>query len=244
MSHSYIVQTGAPKLRHFLEHGSRLQIKTETDLANNGDELMDEEEVALQVDDEAKQLDDQDANEGRPQSRPDAYAELPKSWSTPDRILDVWFLTNLTTIKPKQNRVESPEPEPEGVHYDFSKPDNSQLVHIDEWERRNRLHLKPEDAETYISRIGWAYVKWQDLQYEDATEDTPIAPDSPLYPAYLAAFRTYLYARTVQIPILTKAEALRRDARPVHGYQRLMGQQPECVQNGVRSFVWMAGNLD
>ena len=226
-----------------MEHGSRLQIRTETDLANGGDELVDEVEAVLRVDDEAKQLEEQDEAEGRPQSRPDAFTELPKSWSTPDRILDAWFLTKVAHVKLKQNRVDSPEPEPEGANQDFTKPDDSQLVHIDDWERRNRLHLKPEDAETYISRVGWAYVKWQDLQYEDATEDTPIAPDSPLYPAYLAAFRNYLNARTVQIPVLTKAEALRRDARPVNGYQRLMGQQPECVQNGVRSFVWIREQL-
>jgi hypothetical protein len=201
-------------------------------LANGADELADDEEAVLKVDGDADQIDGDDE---RPLPKPEADRDLPRAWSTPDRILDLWFLTGkpVKSSKMKLNRVESPEPEPEGVRYDFVKPDDSTLIHIDGWERRNRRTLGPDDAEDLVSRIGLVYVKWQDLQYEAATEDTPIAPNSPFYPAFLSAFRNYLYARTVKIPILTKAEAKARDARKIDGYQRLMGIQPDCVTNGV-----------
>ena len=238
MSHDYVAQIANFQTRNFLDQGSRLRILTETDLANGVDELADDEDAVLQVDADADQI---DGDDGRPRAKPDADRELPRSWSTPDRILDLWFLTGkpVKSAKAKQNRVDSPEPEPEpeprDVRYGFTKPADSNLIHIDDWERRNRKALGPDDAEELVSRIGLVYVKWQDLQYEAATEDTPIASTSPYYPAFLAAFRRYLYARTIKIPILTKAEAKARDARKIDGYNRLMGVQPDCVKDGVRT---------
>lgn len=234
VSHDYVSQTAGSKLRYFLDHGSRLKISTETDLANGGDDPVDEEAAVLQVDADADQIDEDDE---RPLPKPDADRELPSAWKTPDRILDLWFLTGKPAInlKAKQNRVESPEPEPQGVRYDFVKPEESTLIHIDDWERRNKQRIGPANAEAYVSRIGLVYVKWQDLQYEASTEDTPIDPESPYYPAFLEAFRNYLYARTVKIPVLTAAEAKARDARKVDGYNRLMGVQPDCIVNGVRA---------
>jgi hypothetical protein len=217
-------------LRYFLEHGSKINIKTETDLANGPDELAGEEDAALAVDADADQLEDQDE---RPKNSPDAREKLPAAWSKPDRILDAWFLkSDALKSKAKANRIESSEPESDTLAQDFVKPNMADLIHIDQYERRHG-HLTKDDAEKVVSQLGWVYVKWQDLQYEAACNDTPILPNSTLYPAFLDAFRNYLYARTVKVPVLTDKEAKRRDARDPTGYKRLMGKQPECVQNGV-----------
>lgn len=231
------------KLKNFLEHGAHLHVNTELDLASGKDKVLavDDLEEALTVDptEGAVALPGDD----RPKNDPDAKERLPTTWTTPDRILDVWLMTDQyhkkrRNPKSRNNRVNSPDSVAEQGkqdkdHDEFHTPAAEELIHIDVWERQNKRRLSEMNADELISKIGWVFVKWQDLQYDASTFDSPIPRDSPQYSAFYKAFRNFLYARTVKIPVLTKAEAHRRDSRKPNGYTRLMGKQPECIKNGV-----------
>jgi hypothetical protein len=67
-----------------------------------------------------------------------------------------------------------------------------------------------------------------------ATWDTPPPRSDPVqYSAYLKAFDSFLLGRQVVIPVLTPAEANRRDSRRLKDFKELK-QQPDCVVGGVR----------
>ncbi len=74
-------------------------------------------------------------------------------------MLDIKFLA---TIDPKGDTVDSPL-----IDRQRGKlAADANLIGIDEWEKKHRRKLKPEDAEELASKIAWIYAKWMDLQYD------------------------------------------------------------------------------
>jgi hypothetical protein len=56
--------------------------------------------------------------------------------------------------------------------------------------------------------------------------------DSDLWLPFVNAFRHFLFARRVVIPVLSEAECKRRDHRVTNAFKRLQ-RQPECIVGGV-----------
>jgi hypothetical protein len=181
---------------------------------------------------------------------------------TPDRILDVFLLKPaIQAIRRQalQNPSGTSKDSLEKLDFrslveDGVKPADDLLVTVEVAERMLKRKFTRNDAEEMVNYVGWAYVKWQDLQYEAgaqtsggckmlitncryvnpllATWDTPILAPAPGSTAFLGAFEAYLWSRTVIVPVLKPVEALKRDNRPLNGFVR-MAKQPSCVVGGV-----------
>lgn len=133
---------------------------------------------------------------------------------------------------------------------DGVEPPQDMQVNIDEWERMTDRDLGPEDTDQVAKLVTWCYVKWDDLQYDQcklsstelcpshaadllsATWDTPPPKDSSLYPAFQRALGRYLAARKVEIPILSRQECERREAKAARFFKP-PDKQPECIVGGV-----------
>jgi hypothetical protein len=64
--------------------------------------------------------------------------------------------------------------------------------------------------------------------------DTPPPQDSPLWPAFAAAFKAYFRSRTVTIPVLSTALAKKRDSEAATIFKPFK-EQPKCIVGGVSS---------
>ncbi|WVN90608.1 uncharacterized protein L203_105849 [Cryptococcus depauperatus CBS 7841] len=122
-------------------------------------------------------------------------------------------------------------------------PENS-LVEIEEWERMTGRKLRDSDADEVAGLVAWCYIKWEDLQYDQACWDTPPPTNTPLYSAFKAALTKFLKARHIRIPILTSAQIKRQDEKGVKGFVPPQ-QQPDCIVGGslmsfqLEGFQWL-----
>ena len=66
---------------------------------------------------------------------------------------------------------------------------------INEFEKRTGRKLQDNDAD----KIVWAFIKWDDLPYDEATWDSPPRPGELGYHEYCRAFKSFLFARTVTV---------------------------------------------
>ncbi|WWC62726.1 uncharacterized protein I303_105323 [Kwoniella dejecticola CBS 10117] len=203
----------------------------------------------------------------------DAEKSLPIEWSTIDRVLDIMLLPprmSAPSGKKRGKRVLSPSPSvsvsikgspsPEEAEQnaispadqmradhglrDGQEPPGNMQVEIEEWERLSKRSLEEEDVEEVAGLVTWCFVKWDDLQYDQSTWDTPPPTDSSLYPAFKHALKRYLRARRVDIPVLTARQCRLRDEGAEQAYVP-PAQQPDCIVGGtlmpfqMEGFQWL-----
>ncbi|KAJ9100517.1 hypothetical protein QFC21_003560 [Naganishia friedmannii] len=238
--HDYLSSISRNLLLSFLRTGMRVTLETESQIATK-DSVLGEDtvEAVLGVDEDGKRGVQSVWRVGPPKADADAQDKIPVAWNTPDRILDVFFLKSaIHAIRRQalQNPGGTSNNLVEALDFQSSlkdgvKPADDLLVSVEDAERTLRRKFTRNDAEEMVKYVGWVYVKWQDLQYEAATWDTPILPPSPASAAFLSAFQAYLWSRTVIVPVLKPLEAQKRDTRPLNGFVR-MAQQPSCVAGG------------
>ncbi|WVQ96611.1 hypothetical protein IAU59_003716 [Kwoniella sp. CBS 9459] len=127
---------------------------------------------------------------------------------------------------------------------DGAQPPKDMMVDIDEWEERTGRELDESDVDEIAGLVTWCFVKWDDLQYDQSTWDTPPPTSSPLYLAFKRALARYLQARNVEIPVLTPSACKRRDS----GAEKLYvppKEQPDCIVGGklmpfqMEGFQWL-----
>lgn len=184
--HMWLVATHWTRLKNFYESGPKLQIldsRADTDAAlTNGStkesSLFRIEEASRAVSPEAGGS--ENGTNGPPRPLTDAEARIPPLWKTVDRVLDVLLWAPRKASGPakkkgkfSQRRVEdnegsevdaSPEAREE---YDNAldngeEPSADMTETIDEFEERTGQELGEEHA----GRIIWAFIKWDDLPYD------------------------------------------------------------------------------
>ncbi|TFY59851.1 hypothetical protein EVJ58_g5524 [Rhodofomes roseus] len=190
---------------------------------------------------------------------PDAERRIPPVWKRVDRVLDVllWHPeARLGTTKQKAGRKgkgkgkkrgdsdeeEMDEDEPRMVAvrreldaaYELGEQPSQDLIEtVEEYEERTNKTLRPDD----IHRVVWAFFKWDDLGYEDASWDSPPRPGSASYTAFDTAFERYLRARSVTVPLKNrKEEDLFDNTRPKNAWRKKYAFTPEQQpENGQES---------
>ncbi len=116
----------------------------------------------------------QDALSGPPVSDPNAEERIPRSWLTPDRVLDIFFHP---TILPQTDdagnpiRAKAVEATRKRKYKQMLRGDNGAppinvagLVHIDELEQTD--YINPQEAATSFRHLAYALVKWCDLSHD------------------------------------------------------------------------------
>ncbi|BEJ14072.1 hypothetical protein CspHIS471_0312460 [Cutaneotrichosporon sp. HIS471] len=260
--HGWLVAVAPQKLRNFIEKGPQLDLVTDDTLAAKGDEMiaptitavMEEHEAELRRHREKDDVEGKWEGQGPP---PDVSAKdnLPVAWCTADRVLDLWLFPpknakNLDKKGKKSNRnrvvssSDEDELDDEVVHRDGIQPRANAAMWIKDWEELTERRLTRDDLDEIAPLITWSYVKWRDLQYDQACHDTPPPVDSPLYPAFKEALGRYLDARLVTVPVLTRAQCEERDEM-AENFGDPPAEQPDCVVGGslmpfqVEGFQWL-----
>lgn len=147
-----------------------------------------------------------------------ADARIPVLWKTPERVLDVFYRATIisssrvaaATVRSTEESLSELGKRPIGLppnHLDG-------LIHIAQLDG-TRI-ISPADAEKSFSKVAWALVKWQGLEYEDASwiEVTPSGLKDADYAQQLThAYSCHLNARDV----LVRSSDPARLKKPVNG---------------------------
>ncbi|KAK8858701.1 hypothetical protein IAR55_002930 [Kwoniella newhampshirensis] len=127
---------------------------------------------------------------------------------------------------------------------DGIQPPPEMRMEIDEWERRSGRELQGNDVDEIAGLVSWCLVKWDDLQYDQSSWDTPPLTTSSLYPAYKRALARFLASRRVNIPVLSTAQCRQRDADAARAFVPPQ-EQPDCIVGGklmpfqMEGFQWL-----
>ncbi|KAF8640689.1 hypothetical protein AX17_000345 [Amanita inopinata Kibby_2008] len=217
--HMWLLSTNKAKLKNFVANGAR---------------------VALLRDEKKKKAQDIDPFDngldvrGSPLQEvlslgasPDAEQTIPSAWKTVDRVLDIllWHPKQINTKKKNRNaRIISDtedsmeqrlEAERNAAFESGRQPSAKNTETILEWESREKRSIGAED----IGSVVWAFLKWQDLNYDEATWDSPPRPSEPGYDAFVNAFEQYVKSRRVRIPKYTASDLRQLEDRPRDGYR-------------------------
>ncbi|EIW67468.1 hypothetical protein TREMEDRAFT_40234, partial [Tremella mesenterica DSM 1558] len=278
--HTWLLTAAPQKLRHFLEKGPSLDLITDETLAAKGDE-MEQPTIARVLDEDDKVHGSQVHSHHQPGNEwvghgppPDVngFESIPNEWKTVDRVLDVMLFPpkhRLSIKKGRRSRVvsesasETPEPRSASAlpspglrspRIDGIQPPPEEMIPIEEWEVKAGRKLGPGDVEDVAPWVTWAFVKWDDLQYDQcefvspsrslSCWDTPPPVDSLAYVPFKRALKNFLAARLVEVPILSTAECKAREVKAAR-YSEPPDRQPDCVVGGtlmpfqMEGFQWL-----
>ncbi|KAG6821361.1 hypothetical protein H0H93_014158 [Arthromyces matolae] len=263
--HMWLLSTNPAKLKNFLAGGSKVELSD----TPNATEALKDDGTAFDI---TNELGDSSI---KPQATepvlshaaiPDAEHRIPLAWQTVDRILDV-LLWRQQSKKQKakrrqRQRQENIEEEGDSSGDDISQdvmeereltfeqgeqPSDHLVETIAEWEKRTRQTF----SELEIERVAWAFIKWQDLGYDEASWDSPPRQSDTTYPAFKSALRRYVHSRSVTVPKrnldctdkrtkdLYRSQHAMKDPSDLH-----IGQDPKLklMPFQVDGFNWLCNN--
>ncbi|KAL4070788.1 hypothetical protein J3A83DRAFT_4245468 [Scleroderma citrinum] len=251
--HMWLVSTYIAKLKHFLDTGPKVELLEEPVVTVDGMEIDRDEPgpqaITFESADNADNIVQRriKAEMSSPQPLKDAQLRIPLAWKTVDRILDVqlWHpptgpkgrsqkklaLVNDGDDEDKNAISQGLQSQLDRAFEDGEQPDDALLESVDEWETRTKQKLEMK----HINQVIWAFIKWEDLGYEEATWDSPPRPGEPGYPAFEAAFSSFLKSRTVFV-VKSRKDIDKFENRTPGGYGRHVidsatDQQPELGQS-------------
>ncbi|KAH7910697.1 hypothetical protein BJ138DRAFT_1064605 [Hygrophoropsis aurantiaca] len=279
--HMWLVSTNWTKLKNFVKSGTKVPLLPEPIPENHamdidapperGDGIIPFDPVA-----DGTLVADAKPNESSLDAAPDAERRIPLAWKTVERVLDVrfWRTTPKQRQNSKKNRTAKArhgrksaqvitsdieedmeediiEERPAEWHKAFDQgeqPDNDLLQSVDEFLSELKESLSPK----HIEYVVWAFIKWNDLGYEEATWDSPPRKGEPGYQAFEDAFHRFIDSRKVFISKSAKDVetlenrskdgygrfAIRKDAQPVLG----QNSQLKLMDFQIDGFNWLCDN--
>ncbi|TRM65956.1 SNF2 family N-terminal domain-containing protein [Schizophyllum amplum] len=262
--HMWLVSTSPQKLKHFLAVGAKVDLL---------DEATARKKAAAEAEDSGHLSDVEETPEPNG-SLPlqtkdglvDAEARIPKEWTTVDRVLDfiLWNPNKPAKVKGKKGkggknkrkqRIESDDEDEmdeeliqirEDIFKNGTTPAEAVTETLEEWEARMRRKFTVDD----IDDVVWAFIKWQELGYEEATWDAPPREGEPGYADFKRALERNLIGRTVTVP---RKMPQRIEDRPKKGFEPYhledaselkIGQDPalKLMPFQVDGFNWLCDN--
>ncbi|KAH8119925.1 hypothetical protein DFH11DRAFT_1557318 [Phellopilus nigrolimitatus] len=233
--HMWLVATHLQKLKNFYVDGPRMELlqgsNKDASSAQNDPAGLDifaaEEENSRDVSAEADG--GRDATSGPPAASPNAEQRISPLWKTVDRVLDVLIWApqraprsakkakgkaSKLTIQDDDDSEDDPLSLEAQAEYDaawkFGKqPSNKNTETIDEFEGRTGRSLCDADA----GKVMWAFIKWDDLPYDETSWDSPPRPETFGYSAYRRAFKYFLLSRSVIVKKKSNSEVERFEKR-------------------------------
>ncbi|KAF8642010.1 hypothetical protein AX16_009731 [Volvariella volvacea WC 439] len=255
--HMWLLNTHGMKLKNFLTGGTKVELvlhTTEDDaMADDASEMMSTSRASS-------------AKPGASTPNPiapmvDAESRIPVAWKTVDRVLDVRLWHSDRRNKrfaskygehDEDEQTEEPHDEGERARiYDLGEEPAPDLIEdVSKYERRLGRKLRNEDA----NHVVWAYIKWSDLGYEDATWDSPPRPTDPDFLEFMSAFKQFVDSRDVFVQKLTGEHLRAFDNRKKEEYRTKyvlkdasdldLGQDPKLklMDFQVDGFNWLSNN--
>ncbi|KAI0048335.1 hypothetical protein FA95DRAFT_1517538 [Auriscalpium vulgare] len=270
--HGWLAAKHAGLLRHFLASGPKVDLLKEALREEEAANAVAEGGIGSAAD---ETTDPAEMHKGRTSdmswlsANPDAERKIPPAWKTVDRVLDVlmWIPTSLrrkggkakgnakATLYSKR-RVDSEEDESEEDDPDQEErdaafnigeqPGKSVTCTLDEWEEKRGEPVSQDD----ISSVVWAFIKWDDLGYDEATWDSPPRPEEPGYSAFQLAFERLIVSRSVVVPTKSKVNqnraqgGFRKHRLKTEEDQPALGQKEnlKLMPFQVEGFNWLCSN--
>lgn len=185
--HMWMVSRQYTKLKNFYEHGPKIPLLEGSigDLSTykprskaKGSLFATEDEASRAVSVEAEAEQEELRAGAFPSAKPDAEQRIPPLWKTVERVLDV-KLRKFSRLKKDQRLVDdeiehendaskSEAPEIRKVFDEGEEPDEGMTETVKDFERRARRDIGESD----IDRVVWAFIKWDDLPYDQGTSLT------------------------------------------------------------------------
>ncbi|RPD57040.1 hypothetical protein L227DRAFT_552450 [Lentinus tigrinus ALCF2SS1-6] len=213
--HGWLLATAPNKLKNFLQMGTKVPLLSEP-VSERRTATEEGDTTGFEFGrDDADGAKSVKGNEGTGLLIADAEAErrIPPAWQTVDRVLDVllWRPPRSSKAKGKGRKAREDSDDEESPEvararddaYDRGEePPNSFMVTIEEYESRIGRKLSEKDAD----KVAWAFFKWDDLGYDNASWDSPPRSDDVGYVAYERAFGRFIYGRSVTVPTRGRKE--------------------------------------
>ncbi|KAI0778404.1 hypothetical protein BD413DRAFT_489884 [Trametes elegans] len=242
--HGWLLATAPSKLKHFLQAGTKVPLLPEP-VSEQQPTSIDDAPASFDIAADGTET-GTNAVKGEEHSsplfaNPDAERKVPPAWKTVDRVLDVRLWRPQKAIrgrgKGKKARVESDDDDEELDDPDIQRarrsayehgevPSAETMVTVEEFESL----IKGKLQEKHANRVAWAFFKWVDLGYDDASWDSPPQPDQPGYPAFLNAFQRYLFARSVTVSATGKRGPAKSGAQWLAKQKFTTESQPQLGQ--------------
>ncbi|KAI0322695.1 hypothetical protein OF83DRAFT_1092474 [Amylostereum chailletii] len=226
--HGWLAAVQPGLLRNFLTSGSKIELLKE----------------AVSEDRVANDVAEGGVGEGHDESRdsstkpepvaalldacPDAERRIPPAWKTVDRVLDVLMWHSHKATKQPINKgklsrrriVDDDDPDFNkewDAAFKFGKqPSDDFTESLDDFVRRKEDDLEEDD----VDQVVWAFIKWDDLGYDEASWDSPPREGEPGYAAFKAAFRRLVDSRKVEVQALSRSDAQAFDNRKKGEYRK------------------------
>lgn len=180
--HGWLASTHSGLLRSFLVAGPRIELLKVPVTPDHEANDVAEGGVGAVTDgsrDSSARPEDEHRHRNPFDACPDAERRIPPAWKTVDRVLDVRFFRTSEKAKGRgkgkksAKRVDSSdeeEPLDEDAQLDWDrafewgdKPDDTYLETVEERVDRIGDDIQMKD----IDKVAWAYIKWDDLGYEE-----------------------------------------------------------------------------
>ncbi|KIK79668.1 hypothetical protein PAXRUDRAFT_833992 [Paxillus rubicundulus Ve08.2h10] len=253
--HMWLVSTNFSKLKNFLTTGSKVTLLDDPvsdEKAADVDKISGPSEQPIAFESIADATPEVDIL-AKPKTLSlgplqDAERRIPPAWKTIDRILDARFRQTPSKSKSqtrskgtKKNAIvidgdkgDLPlefQKQLERAYKEGEQPDESFMEEVDEWLTGTKEVLSVK----HIDQVVWAFIKWEDLGYEEATWDSPPRRGDPEFAAYELAFQRFVDSRTVFVK-KTQKEVNKFENRVENGYspfalKRDSDDQPDLGQN-------------
>lgn len=163
--HMWLLAKTPNMLRNFLLKGSHVELLPEPTAEEVLEHAGDAVAMDLQDDDKTPPAPKPSVPSG---ALPDAERRIQPAWKTVDRVLDVllWSpekrLNRRKVTKELQAEIDE---EYEAVFKTGEQPSADLSETVAEWEKRNRRKISDAEA----SRVIFAFIKWDELGYDDGT---------------------------------------------------------------------------
>ncbi|PPQ64493.1 hypothetical protein CVT26_002032 [Gymnopilus dilepis] len=209
--HMWLASTHPSKLKNFISGGTKVELLEKPDTSEDDAMEVDGQPGPLFADDsESRTSGNEIAVISSILPMPDAEKRIPRAWKRVDRVLDVLLLrpkekkARLEKKQARQNRTINSSDESDSddrmdrisslVFGKGEQPPDEFTETVDEWESRQVLEKSD------INNVIWAFIKWDELGYDEATWDAPPRPNEPGYAAFKRAFDRFIDSREVLIP--------------------------------------------
>ncbi|PIL31731.1 hypothetical protein GSI_06435 [Ganoderma sinense ZZ0214-1] len=239
--HGWLLAVAGTKLKNFILGGTKVHLLPEPI----------SEQASIPVEGASTDFeiggDDSEASGGKPAEEaspliayPDAEKRIPPAWRTVDRLLDIRFWRPKKSAKGKTRKSrtatsdeeESVEEDPiiakerAAAYGEGEEP--STMVTLEEFEAQTHEKLN----EKHASQVAWAFIKWDDLGYDDASWDSPPRANEVGYAAYEKALKRFISACSVTVPARDKkTDVARGGAKWLMTQKFSVDNQPNLGQN-------------
>lgn len=186
--HMWLSSTAPFMLRHFLHNGSRVELLAEPVKEKTGGEQQDKPAETSDLPVFVSTEDSREASAGKddddstqPLPLVDAEDRIPPQWKTIERVLDIMIWSpskdkqSTKSKKKKRNVVSDEESDDQlssGAEDEFQRafekgdePSATYTETIDEYESRTGQELRATD----VKKVLWAFMKWDELTYDEGT---------------------------------------------------------------------------